>query len=549
MNKNRALILTIFYLYCLLPFIRIYSQSCNCKYTISQLQTYIDGNTLTIKGGDTVCISSGNRGILRLANFHGDSLHYIVFKNCGGDVIIKNESFLGITINNCSYFRFTGSGNNESLYGIKVLKTSTGSSGLSIDGLSSNYEIDHIEVANTGFAGIMAVSHPTCNKIVNRENFVIRNMSIHHNYVHNTGGEGLYIGHSYYSGYPAICDDKPDTLFPAEIKGIRVFNNIADSTGWDGLQVGCATSDCEIYGNMITNYGVLAERSQNSGIQLGGGTTGLCYNNAIIKGSGTGIMVFGLGNNLIFNNIIVNAGNTGNPTDNSTVYGIFCDDRSTIPGQSFNFINNTIIAPRTDGIRIYSNQSRNNKIYNNLILKPGSYGSYKNLSQSYIYDNPDVDVDISNNYFSQNLSPFLNMDSLDNIYQFTATLPIFFKGKDVSTLGISTDFNKTIRPLNNKPDIGAFQFNINPEIIPNRYDSVTYIYPNPNNGSFMIVNNTPDTIKKITVYNLKGLSVYEKNPSIADSFYISLQNQLDKGFYVLSIETAKNKNSYPLVIR
>jgi hypothetical protein len=541
----------IFLLILMFFFCPINSENCNCNYTIAPNQNNIDATNLPIHPGDTVCIMSGERKYLRLANFHGDSLHYIVIKNCGGSVIVKNEDLsYGILITHSSFFRFTGSCNNDSTYGIKVLKSAPKTNGLSIDGLSTNYEIDHIEVANTGFAGIMSLTQPTCDRTANRENFDQKNTSIHNNYVHNTGGEGFYIGHSFYSGYPTLCDGKPDTIFPAEIKGLRVYNNLVDSSGWDGIQVSCATSDCEIYDNYIINYGIAKELNQNSGIQIGSGTTGRCYNNAIINGSGTGIIIFGTGNNLFYNNVIVNAGYNYFPEDPSLkIYGMFCADRATKSGASFNFINNTIIAPKTDGIRIYSNQSRNNKFFNNLILKPGSYGNYRTLSQSYIFYNQDVDVDISNNYFSENLSPFIQYDTIANIYQFSATLPISYVGKNVTDYGISTDYFKTPRPSNGQFDIGAFQLDSNQLPIFKHKNNSIYIYPNPNHGKFMIVSNNNDLISKISIFTTNGLKVFTETFDASNSRYIDLHAKLKNGFYVLQSESETRKFTNPLLVR
>ena len=530
---------------CLLP--SAHAQVCNCKYTIPLSQTIVYGNSLSIKGGDTVCIESGKRNYLRLENFHGDSLNYIVFKNCVGEVIVENENELpnyGIALLNCSFFRFTGSGHSTSKYGIKILKTQTGASGLVMDKLSTNFEIDHIEIANTGFAGILSISQPTCDGSSNRGNFVMRKLSFHDNYTHNTKGEGLYIGHSFYTGYTKLCDNVSTVLYPHEIHGLRVFNNLIDSSGWDGIQVGCAYLDCEIYGNTITNYGVSNITSQRSGIQIGAGTSGKCYNNAILKGNGTGISVFGTGNNLFFNNIIVSAGEIGDINDDSNGYGIFCDDRSTLKGSSFNFINNTIFGSKSDGIRIYSNQTKNNKIYNNIILSPGSFGNYNNNAQSYVYYNPDVDLDISNNYFSRTQAQNFSEFSLLDIYNFTSTLPILFQGKDVSELGIVFDFNNTKRPTGINPDIGAFQYVPNPQ----QMDSDIFIYPNPNNGKFMIAGKENSDSQKITIYTANGMKIYEKNLLKNNAIFVNLPNNFKKGYYILSIDTTNRRRNFPLII-
>ena len=78
---------------------------------------------------------------------------------------------------------------------------------------------------------------------------------------------------------------------------------------------------------------------QNYGLLIGGGTTGKCYNNLVMNGSGNGINVLGIGNNILYNNVIVNAGNNvvNNPNNK---FAVFFDDRGTIAGSTFHFINN-----------------------------------------------------------------------------------------------------------------------------------------------------------------------------------------------------------------
>lgn len=528
--------------------INIKSQNCNCDHVININQTNIDASGMSIKPGDTICIMAGKRKVLRLINFHGDSLNYIVFKNCGGDVVVENDDlYYGIAISNCSYFRFTGSGDISSKYGIKVMKTGKGANGLGIDQLSTNFEIEKLEIANTGFAGILSFSQPKCDGTANRGNFIQQNISIHDNYIHHSGGEGMYIGHSYYTGYTVICNENPEVLYPHEIKGLRVYNNLVDSAGWDGIQVSCANSDCEIYGNTIKNYGVANEKNQNSGIQIGSGTTGRCYNNAILKGSGTGISVFGIGDNLFYNNLIVNAGQLGDSIDLLRGgYGIFCDDRSTINGLSFNFINNTIITPKTDGIRIYSNLSKNNKILNNVILKPGSYGQYKEINNSYILQNNDVDVTIANNYYSLNISPKVNLDSISNIYDFTSTLPIVNKGTDISDYGINFDFKSSARIINKVCDIGAFEFDLLP---PKEVNTTKYkIYPNPSAGAFIVSNTNEENINKISIKNSNGQKLYEEIPINTSSILLNKNIILKKGIYFIDLETNESRQIEKIII-
>jgi len=436
------------------------AQPCSCRHTISSLQLAANGNNLKVEPGDTVCIQAGMRDYLYLSNFHGDSLHYIVFINCGGAVVVRNNYFnYGIKIAGSSYFRFTGSGVDSIRYGIRVTGTAPNKNGVTLDDKSTNFEIDHIEIANTGFAGIMSKTDPRCDLGSNRGHFTQYHTIFHDNYIHNTGGEGMYIGHSFYNGHPTICNGRRDTLYPHEIRGLRVYNNILENTHWDGIQVSCATVDCEIYGNRVTNYGSAAVLYQNSGIQIGGGTTGKCYNNFVSGGSGNGIVVFGTGNNLIFNNVIVNAGMNYFPGDTTLpVFGIFCDDRTTVPGRYFNIVNNTIVNVKTDGIRFYSMLSAGSRIANNIIVHPGSVGNYPDKERSYIYLSKGVHVSLSDNYTDSSAVNVHFRDLLRGDFRLQADSPARGMGRDVSQMGVTFDFDQATRSGSGHVDAGAFEY-------------------------------------------------------------------------------------------
>ncbi|PTB88624.1 hypothetical protein C9994_17680, partial [Marivirga lumbricoides] len=172
------------------------------------------------------------------------------------------------------------------------------------------------------------------------------------------------------------------------------------------MQVGCAIQGAEIYNNDIRNYGVDDKAVQNNGIQIGEGTGGLCYNNRIINGTGTGIIVLGYGDNILFNNVIVGAGKNG----------IYCDKRFT-PGTGFKFINNTIINPRLDGINVNA-QGLQNKVFNNLIVNPGNYDKYEAdntfKNGDYAFVNFGSSTESSNNYFEKDINKVGFIDPKSN---------------------------------------------------------------------------------------------------------------------------------------
>jgi hypothetical protein len=535
---DKRLILVFFLLFTHI-FMCVCSPLRNSKYTVSLNQTNVDGSSLSIKGGDTIYIEPGHRDHLRFYNIHGDSLNYVVFINNGGLVEVSTTTYYyGIQVYNCSFFKLTGTGLDSLTYGIKIGNTPTGTNGLSLDGLSTNYEVDHIEVTKSGFAGICANPKPDCDDKLNRGNFTCRNTTFHNNYVHSTAGEAFYIGHSFYTGYTITCDSVKKTVYPHEIHGLKIYNNVVDSSGYDGIQVGCATKDCEIYGNRISNYGVSNTKDQNFGIIIGAGTGGKCYNNLIVDGTGNGISVFGLGGNLIYNNLIVNPGHAMNETMiTAKSNGIFCDDRSTIEGSSFNFLNNTIISPKGDGIKIYSKLSKNNMICNNIILNPGTLGTYSSYLSSdlpYVYTVTGVDATVTNNYYSNLVSPTVNYRNPDEVYNYFMALPVIDKGLDVSNFRIIEDYNMNNRKINNTCDIGAFEYPVS--IIQKMKTTSIKVISGNNTGELYIYSEKKENISSVQIYQLSGQMIYSNKPN-TENTTIKTIDHLKSGIYLVCVNT------------
>lgn len=206
-----------------------------------------------------------------------------------------------------------------------------------------------------------------------------------------------------------------------------------------------------MYSNRVENYGTENAYNQNNGIQIGVGTGGLCYNNLIKSGTGNGLIVLGLADNIVHDNVIVNAG----------AAGIYCDNRYS-PGPGFQFINNTIVNPKTDGIRIYAEYNWNNVVINNIIANPGAYSTYKyprTGNDSYVYKlSKYVKVQLSNNYFTRYVSAvkFVNATGYD--FKLASGSPAINKGKSISTYNIGQDFYKRNRLSGSYYDIGGSEY-------------------------------------------------------------------------------------------
>lgn len=336
----RAIFISLFLISSLCGFSR--------KIRIPALQNYLDAKKETIKPGDTLLLEAGKKPYLQLKNIRGNETSPVIILN-EGEVIIENADFYyGIKLVNCQYFIFSGTGDSDFVYGIRIAGTGSNANGLSIDGISSDFTIDHIEIGHAGFAGIMSKADPLCDGSQNRGSFLQKNISIHDNYIHDVNGEGLYIGNSFYEGYSRNKNCYGKVLYPHEIKNINIFNNLIENTGWDGLQVGCATLNCNVFNNRISNFGQEGTDAQNNGLQIGEGSSGYYYNNVIMNGSGNGIIILGKGTILIYNNYIETVKGAG----------IFCDDRSEQGNETISVINNSVIDYGKAAFKWYNDRSK-----------------------------------------------------------------------------------------------------------------------------------------------------------------------------------------------
>lgn len=418
----------------------------SCTYVVPANVTIVDGENLGLKPGSIIGLDARTPyKNLTFRHINGTIDQPIIIRNCGGTARIDGTGkFAGIQTEYSSYYRITG-GDVSNTYGIIV----TGATmSVNMGMRSTHFEVDHIEVQNSGFAGIMAKTDPNCDPATWRENFLMKGVAIRNNYIHDTGGEGIYAGNSFFMGMNTPCGVK----LPHEIQYIRIFGNKIRNTGWDGIQLGCATKGASIYNNDIENYGTANKAVQNNGIQIGTGTGGVCYNNLVKGGTGNGIIVLGLGDNIIYNNVIDHAGN----------FGIFCDERYT-PGPGFKFINNTILSPKSDGIRIYADLVPMNVIVNNIIADPGSYTGYtypRSPSDAFVYKlNANVKLDMSHNYFTADSTALPTAGIFNAEYKLALPCPVVDQGADISVYSFKTDFYYKPRLKGAAYDIGAVEQN------------------------------------------------------------------------------------------
>lgn len=415
-----------------------------CDYTIWQSGEYSPLN-LSAEAGNTICILPGNYTNLKLSNFVGSDTQPLIIKNASGQVVIQNSTtnLSGISFSNCRYFQLTGTGDTNVPYGIKIAGTGSGAMGITVGAKSSDCEIDHLEISNTGFAGIMTKTDPSCDASTWKGNFVMTNVKLHHNYVHDVAGEGIYAGNSFASsGVTVTCSGISQKVYPHTIEGLEIYENHFERIGCEGIQYGCSTN-AKVHHNTIINSGVSPfDNYQSNGIQIGEGSGGDCYNNTVINARGTGIIMLGfLGNQTVYNNLIVNAGYNG----------LFADSRSSsIPNTFLRIANNSIINSQSDAIKLYS-LIHSHEVVNNLIINPATGKFLVKLGTPVL-------VNERNNFMNMSIgTAFLN-DAANGNYYPTSNSPLVNTGENLSNWGIVFDRDNNARPSGSGYDIGSFEF-------------------------------------------------------------------------------------------
>lgn len=331
----------------------------------------LDGKQRNVQPGDVICLVGGRKyDKVTFSNIIGTPDNPVIIRNCGGGAKIDSQGGFGMKFQHSQYFKLMGNGGPEQ-YGI-CISTQKGFY-LSLELFTSDFEISGVEIAgpepgdstrNAGFAGIGVKTSPyqDCDLFTDptRQAWVMRNISIHHNYIHHTGGEGMYIGHGFYKGRE---EDKcpGQMLYSHSIKGVRVYENLIENVGFDGIQIKNADEDVKVYNNVIRNYGTRNEAVHNEGLFIGEGTTGEFYGNIVDSGSGNGCQIQGLGNLYIHDNLFNRSGENG-------IYAADGPFVVRLPDGYFNISNNTITNSAQAGFVFYNNNGGPKRFSGNLVV-------------------------------------------------------------------------------------------------------------------------------------------------------------------------------------
>ena len=94
-------------------------------------------------------------------------------------------------------------------------------------------------------------------------------------YVHDTPGEGLYIGTShFYKDEIGTSMCSGETWAQPELKGVHIYNNRIEDTGRDGMQIGAAVEDVAVHHNTIKRFAYKQDYGDANAIGMNPGSTG-----------------------------------------------------------------------------------------------------------------------------------------------------------------------------------------------------------------------------------------------------------------------------------
>ena len=274
------------------------------QYTIDDNGIVSSSKHHMISPSDVILLQKGLRSYLYFRNIKGDSDNYITITNEPGGIVeinssLFNPSYTGgaFRLIECQYIKVSGKNSPGIKYGIKIaysfwdqplkngkIVTGGGSHGISLErtngsipteDLTNHIEIEYCEITNVGASAIAAKIDDAGNGIEGPDNsFVMRDIIIHDNYIHDIGMEGIYIGQS--SSSP---------VWHSTVN-VKIYDNIFARTGFEPIQIKQAW-DVEVHNNVCYQASLLdgaAFGSENNGFQISTGTRGEFYNNIIMDG-------------------------------------------------------------------------------------------------------------------------------------------------------------------------------------------------------------------------------------------------------------------------
>lgn len=418
----------------------------------------VEGNTgpyQNVAPGDTLLLEPGTRGKLQLYNLFGTGTAPITVINDGGVVDIDgggagNE--WSLYLRNCKHIRVLGNGVSSQVgaaftaaqqqAGIVLRNANRGAMIHAHEATataSEFIELAYCEVRDT--LGNPGIHTGTANRTtLTRPQ---RSLWLHHNYIHDIlDSEGFYIGSSTWN----LGNEN-------EMDGCVIEFNLLEDVEYDGIQHGSNNyaspgsvpggyTRSRIHGNVIRRVGQApaAQPVHTAGITTQRGNWRVDITKNWIEETGRqGIQDQELGGGyVIANNVIIRVGRT-----QASGEGI-----NVLPGDGsvgdVHILNNTIVDAPSWGIDLAGRDYGANTVQNNVIVGTGGVNS-----------NPTWWTE--NNNFIDTIANAVFVNSATDDYHLDSGSPCISAGVDVSSLGVTDDYDGNARPLGAGWDQGAYE--------------------------------------------------------------------------------------------
>ena len=413
---------------------------CGCDHEIAPGTTGVNGTDLGIQPGDVVCVMAGQYEFIRFREIRGTPEAPVVIKNCGGVVEVRNtDRAYSVDFQGSSHhFRFTGTGEAGVEYGFRVSapdREPYPGVGLWFLDKSTDYEADHVEVYDTGFAGVMAKTDPLCDGSADQDVFIQKNVHLHHLWVHQTGGEGLYIGSTQSSGHTITCNQQQEVHQPHFLEGIEVDHLLVEDTEWDGMQVGMARQGCSVHDNIIRRVGSAGVQYQWQGLQIGTYSSCDIRRNILSDGPKIGVFVLGAGDTTVADNLILRFGEVS----------IYANINQSPGPAAYRIAHNTVVDFGEAAVQVFGDAVEGAFAWNNLVVGPPESIGAGN----------DVGWDMEGNLFMPSIAEagFAAPDADD--FHLTDGSPARGAGVDHTADRFDVDLDGLLRA--NPPSVGAYE--------------------------------------------------------------------------------------------
>lgn len=272
--------------------------------------TILDGGDYP--GGGTIIISKDPAkgdytARLRLNNFHGTwDKPYIITIDQEDPLVIKWNSWWGLSTGNSEHIVFDGRGYHNLSKGIQLVFVDNGNTAIGCYEGSSETEFFEILINGASFAGIVHKTDPSPdNPKYWYDNFKENRLLIHHVEICNTNGEGVYLG--YYGTEWIEKANNAGTIVKYRAHHMyngRLYRCYFHDNGYDNVQWNNA-EDTEICYNTLVRGGQKGDYDQSTCFSVSLKNSKI-YNNIIYGTKGLFMQFAPLGELRIYNNIMTN---------------------------------------------------------------------------------------------------------------------------------------------------------------------------------------------------------------------------------------------------